>query len=333
MREVDVAAGLDGHRSADNRLVLGAELVDGRIVAHHHTVEAEIATQDILQDLAIGHALDVLAVSVFHRMIAGHHGTTACQADHRLVRQQDLFHQFLVFGIATTAIAQIVLRAGTHAFLQITLLQALHEGHTHHGRQVGILAIGLLQTVEARIAAYVDHRRQRQHATHLAHRGTRLQRLLLGQLRVERACLSYLLRIDGGTTCVDTRQHLLVEEGRYAAGRIVDEPVLQGCHTVAQLVGLARYLTAILREVADAVGDDFAAFRRVQLSLLVEELVHVHTPQLGDALLLRHLRIELVHLLLQSHVGCGITSRQQCCHTHHFNSFHHCSKSYHSYVI
>ena len=37
----------------------------------------------------------------------------------------------------------------------------------------------------------------------------------------------------------------------------------------------------------------------VQLALFVEEFIHIHTPQLGDALFLRHLGIKLVNLLFE----------------------------------
>ena len=81
-------------------------------------------------------------------MVAGHHALAACQTDHRLVGQQDLFHQHLLVSIATAAVAEIVLRAGTHAFLQVALLQTLHEGHTHDGREIAVLTVRLLQTIE-----------------------------------------------------------------------------------------------------------------------------------------------------------------------------------------
>ena len=81
-------------------------------------------------------------------MIARHDALAARDTYHRLVGQQYFLHQFFFVGIATSAIAQIVLRAGTNAFLQVALLQTVHEGHAHYCRQVAVLAIRLLQTVE-----------------------------------------------------------------------------------------------------------------------------------------------------------------------------------------
>ena len=66
-------------------------------------------------------------------MIAWHDGYTARQTDHRLVGQQDLFHHLFLLCVATPAIAEVVLRTGTNAFLQVTLLQPLHEGRSHGG--------------------------------------------------------------------------------------------------------------------------------------------------------------------------------------------------------
>ena len=103
-------------------------LVDGGIVAHHHTVEAHIATKDVLKDLTVGHTPDAVDI-----MIARHHGHTTRESDHRFVGQQDLFHQLLLLGITTTAVAEVVFRTGTYARLQVLLLETLHKGGTHHG--------------------------------------------------------------------------------------------------------------------------------------------------------------------------------------------------------
>ena len=117
--------------------------------------------------------------------------------------QQNLFHEHFLVGIATSAIAEVVFRAGAHAFTQVALLQAFHEGHAHGCREIAVFAIRLLETVERGDAAHIDHGRERQHATHLSHGGGCLLGLQFGQLRVERAGLTNLLGIDGGTTGVD----------------------------------------------------------------------------------------------------------------------------------
>ena len=137
--EVHVVAAIDGSSGFCDLVLQIWQLVDGSIVAHHHTVEAYVIAKDILQDLAVGHAPDAM-----HIMITWHDALAASQTDHRLVGQQDLFHQFLLVGIATTAVAEVVFRAGSHTFFQVTLLQTLHEGHAHGGREITILSVGLL---------------------------------------------------------------------------------------------------------------------------------------------------------------------------------------------
>ena len=254
MREVHVVTSIDGCCGLLHGTFQTRNLVDGSIVADHHAVEAEVVAQDILKYEAVGHTSDG---AVLHGMIAWHHGFAASQADHRFVGQQNLLHQLLLAGIATTAIAQIVFRTGTYAFLQITLLQALDKGRTHDGREIAVLAIRLLQSVERWRATHIDHWRQRQHATHLSHSGGRLLGLQLCQLGVERAGLANLLGIDGGAAGVDARQHLLVKQGRNAVRGLFDEPRLKLGHTVAQVLWLAWLLTGILREMADAVGNQF----------------------------------------------------------------------------
>ena len=124
---------------------------------------------------------------------------------------------------------------------------------------------------------------------------------------VEGAGLSYLLRIDGGVLCVDAREHLFVEECRYAVGGVVDKPVLDCSHTVAKHVGVGGLLACILREMANAVGNELSALHGVQLSFLVEQLVHVCASQLCDTLLLRHLVVEGVYLLFDCHITVTIS--------------------------
>ncbi len=93
-----------------------------------------------------------------------------------------------------------------------------------------------------------------------------------------------------------------MEEGGDAIGGIVLQPVLHGDHHIADGVRIAWLLEGKLREVADAIGDQFATFRGVELSLVVEEFVHIHTLELCDALFLRHLGIELINLLFHIHI-------------------------------
>ena len=91
-------------------------------------------------------------------MIARHHSLAACQSNHGLVRHQDVFHQHLLVGITTSAIAKIVFRTGSYAHAQVTLLQTTNKGYTHRCRQISVLTIRLLQTIETRRAANIDHR-------------------------------------------------------------------------------------------------------------------------------------------------------------------------------
>ena len=302
--EVDIVAAVDGCGSLLNGTLEVGELVDGGVVAHHHAIEAYIVAQDVLQDFAVGNTLRAM-----YGMIARHHHLATRQADHCLVGHEDFLHELLFAGIATTAVAQVVFRARRHTLLQIALLQTSDKRRAHDGRQIAVFAIRLLQSVERRIATHVDHRRQCQHTTHAAQGAARLARLQLSQLRIERAGLSDLLRIDGGADGVDAREHFFVHESRYAVGRVVHEPLLHGCHPVAQVVRVAWLLHAELREVADAIGNELATLRGVQPSVLAEEVVHIHAFQLCDALLLRHPAVKFIHLLF--HVCCVVATCQQ----------------------
>ena len=188
------------------------------------------------------------------------------------------------------------------------MLQTLDEGATHHGGEITIFTIRFFQTVETGIAAYIDHGREGQHTAYLAHGGTGLEGLQFGQLGVERTGLAYLLRIDGRTLGVHTRQHFFMKEGGNAVWSVVNQPILNGGHTVAKGVRVGGLLHSELREMADAVGYELTAFGGIQLSLLVEKIIHVETLQLGDTFFLRHLAVELVYLLVD--VDGGIATCQ-----------------------
>ena len=112
-----------------------------------------------------------------------------------------------------------------------------------------------------------------------------------------------------------------MQQRRNTIRGVLHEPFLDGCRAVAQVVGVTGLLHAELREVAYAVGNQLTAFDCVQMPLVVEQLVHVHTAQLGNALLLRHLVVELVNLLVYV-CGGGSTASHKCGHAHHRYLFH-----------
>ena len=91
-------------------------------------------------------------------MIARHQTAAVSQTNHGLVGHEDILHQFFFGSIATTTVAEIVLGTGTNTHREVALLETTHKGHTHGCREVGILAIRLLQAIETGIATHIDHR-------------------------------------------------------------------------------------------------------------------------------------------------------------------------------
>ena len=167
--EVHIIAGIDCCRRLVDGVCQLRNLTDGTIVAHHHAIEAKIALQDVLQDFGVRHT-----VCAMHRMISWHDDMATRQANDCLMRHENLLHQLFLVGIATAAIAEIMLRARTDALLEVALLHPLDKCRTHHSRQIGILAVRLFQTIETGRAAHIDHWRERQHGTHLPHGSARL---------------------------------------------------------------------------------------------------------------------------------------------------------------
>ena len=136
MREIHVVAGIDSGSSTVHIILHVRNLVDSGIVAYNNAVKAYIATKNIGKDFRISHA-----VYAMHGVIAWHHHTVFCKAYHGFVRQEDFFHHLFLFCLTTSAIAEVVLRTGTHAFLQTSFLQALDEGCAENCGEIGILAV------------------------------------------------------------------------------------------------------------------------------------------------------------------------------------------------
>ena len=92
-------------------------LFDGGIVAHHHAVKAEVSTENAIDNLFVANA-----VGAMDGMITRHHHLAATFADHRLVGQENLFHEFLLFSIASASIAQEMLAASAYALAETAKL-------------------------------------------------------------------------------------------------------------------------------------------------------------------------------------------------------------------
>ena len=131
-------------------------------------------------------------------------------------------------------------------------------------------------------------------------------RFQLSQLQIERTCLSYLLWIDGGSLSIDTRENFLVQEGRYPIGGVVHKPILDSNGPIAKFIWIAWLLHTELREMANTKRYQLTALSGIQLPLLIEEFVHIHTPQLCDPLFLRHFLVELIYLLF--HIYSCVTT-------------------------
>ena len=102
--EIDIITAINGSSRFLYHIIKVRQLVDGCIVAHHHTIEADIVTQDILENFTVGYTFCTM-----YGMIARHHTSAASQTNHRLMGEQYLFHHFLLFCITTATIAEIVL--------------------------------------------------------------------------------------------------------------------------------------------------------------------------------------------------------------------------------
>ena len=117
MGKVNIVACLDGSCGLLYRRLQAGNLVDGGIVAHHHSVKAQVTTQDVSQNPVVGHT-----VGIPHGMVARHESLTILQPYHCLVRQYYLFHEFFFLSVAASTISEVVLGTCSHALLQVALL-------------------------------------------------------------------------------------------------------------------------------------------------------------------------------------------------------------------
>ena len=151
--EIDVVAGIHGGGSSRHMALESGNLLDGGVVAHHHTIEMEIGAEDAVDNLFVTDAIGAV-----DGVIASHDDLAAAFADHGLVGKEDFFHEFFLFGVTATAIAEEMLAAGAHAFTKTAKLEAAHESGAKGCGEVGIFAIGFFQAVERGSAHDIDHR-------------------------------------------------------------------------------------------------------------------------------------------------------------------------------
>ncbi len=129
MGEVDIVSGVDCRSSLLGTGFKTGNLVDSRVVAHHHAVKSEVVAQNVLKDLAVGHA-----VGAFIGMVTRHQRLAAFKSYHSFVGQENLLHQLLLIGITASAVAEVVLGACTHALFEVALLQTPYKSGAHYGR-------------------------------------------------------------------------------------------------------------------------------------------------------------------------------------------------------
>ena len=206
-------------------------------------------------------------------------------------------------------------------------LQPAHGGDAHARHQVRVLAVGLLGAAPARIAHDVDDGRQR------VLRAARARLLrdgghdLLDQRGIEAGRQRDRLRVAGRAHALHAVQPLFVVQQRDAEARVLDDVLLQG---VRQLRFLARVqvLLAVLvlrraRDLTQAVGeqrlrlvvreggaqlivDQHAALREPVGGELRDLLFQRHArEQIGDALVRRQLRVEVLRLRERGVAGGG----------------------------
>ena len=280
--EFQVVAGVDGVDGAllqEFRAAVAAALLHGAVIADDDAVVAQIIPED---DVEQGVAADgVLRAEL---VVAGHDASAARLPDDGFVRKEDFLIDLLLRQGRAPAIAQEVLGGGGHALAEILGLQALDKGGAHGGRQIAVLAVGLLHAGPVGAADDVHHRRQGELLAQVAHRAGRLPHFHGQQRRVPGAGDGHLLGIGRGALGGDARDALVMDDGRDAGGGMVDQIILDVGDELAELVRIQALGTGQLADMAGAVRNHFLALVKGK-DTIDHQLARVDAEKLGRAVL------------------------------------------------
>jgi hypothetical protein len=125
------------------------------------------------------------------------------------------------------------------------------------------------------------------------------------QLRLEGAGDADRLRVHRGATSHQARADLLVDDGRDAQPRFLDEPSLQLVGDVRHLVGRQRARPGDARDLPEAVPAERGGSVVVDL-VAADELEHPCGAELRHFLLQQHARQQVFHPDLNREIGVAI---------------------------
>ena len=200
------------------------------------------------------------------------------------MREEDFLIDFLLRQGRAAAVAQEVLGGGGDTFAETIGLQALDKGGAHRGRQIAVLAVGLLHAGPVGAADDVHHRRQGERLAQVAHRAGRLPHFHGQQRRVPGAGDGHLLGIGRGALGGDARDALVVDDGRDAGRRMVDHVILDIGNELPQLIRVQALGAGQLADMASAVRNHFLALVDGE-DPIDHQLARVDAKELGRAVL------------------------------------------------
>ena len=264
--------------------------LDGDVVGRDDAVEAPLIAQDRAEELGRGVARDPVDVAV-----GGHHRGETREPDRRLEREQLLVAQLArpdmggrhVHPALGQAVPDHVLAGRRDAVGQRVALQRHDVRAAQLGREIRVLAVRLLDATPARIAPDVEDRAQGMSCAGHQHPPADGRGDLADERSVERG--------GGADRLLEARrgprqqpvQALLVDDGRDAEPRLLDEEALDGVGRLGDLDRAEVRRAGEPRQLAQAVlGEDGEA-------LAVEPVVTDHLerperPELGQLLRAGH---------------------------------------------
>ena len=228
--------------------------------------------------------------------VRGHDAGDADLANGRLERQQLLVAQLarpdvrgcLVEPALGQAVPDEVLGGRGNAMFEVRALEPADVRAAEHRGEVRVLAVRLLDAAPARVPGDVEDRGKGHARPDRLHPPPDRCGHCFDEDRIERGRRADRLLERGRVASEQPVERLLVEEGRDAEPRLLDEEALD------RIARLRRGDRAEVRraghptDVADAVCEAVADERRIELRLAPEQLERPERAELGELLVERH---------------------------------------------
>ncbi len=294
-------------------VVVGQE-ADGEVVRHHHTVEPQLVTEQVVEDRPAPRAREAVdrRVGVHDRGQArvADGGGEGLRVDLAKLAWAELYGG-MVLPALRHGVPEEVLARADDPLAQVLGLQASDVGRAHASRQVRVLAVRLLHPPPAGIPGDVEDGRQRVTGADCQHLAADDAGHFGHQRLVPRRCQADGLRELGGIPRAIARHAFFVDHDRDPQARPFDHDALDLVHEPGAPRRSQTGRRADTRHVADAVLELPGDVRGVE-SVPVHEIGQPDAADLRQLLLEVHAPEQVLDALVERSIG--VPEQLRPCH-------------------